>query len=286
VAFIVRAVHRQGGYLSFWGTFDVSSIIGGLIGGILGVAGSIIVAIIYIRNQNKSEKNKRINEQIQKTYVEQGILPLQEAIQEYAIGSIFTISDYKKYLINIYSKQNNEKKFLEMVKSINERPVVKNLIDRQFDSAIDTFPHVRRFGNIVYGIVIRALQNRSDLVRDIMNWENMKPQFSKNDTDEMERSLNGVSALIQESQLYLLKRLDNLKDYIWENDYNNYSDFLKILESQEYRAFLDDLESYNKLYTRIMDAFHDPDRTKMKTVSIEFNEYTKKIIENPFNKSN
>lgn len=262
-------------------TLDESSIIGGLIGSILGIIGSIIVAMIYILNQNKLEKNKRINEQIQKTYVEKGVLPLQEAVQEYAVNSMFAILDYKKYLVNIYSKQNNEKKFLEMVDSIERRPVVKKLMDRQFDSAIDTFPYVRRFGNVVYGTIVRILQNWSDLVRDLMSWENMKPQFSRNDIAEMERSLNGVASLIQESQFYILKRLDNLKDYIWENDYYDYSDFLKILESHEYRAFIEDLENYNNLYTRVMDAFHDPDRTKMKMVSEEFNEYTKKIIENP-----
>lgn len=54
-------------------TLDESSIIGGLIGSILGIIGSIIVAMIYILNQNKLEKNKRINEQIQKTYVEKRV---------------------------------------------------------------------------------------------------------------------------------------------------------------------------------------------------------------------
>lgn len=263
-------------------TLDESSIISGLIGSILGIIGSVIVAIIYVRNQNKLEKNKRISEQIQKMYIEQGLLPLQEAVQEYATSSIFALLDYKKYFINLYMKQNNEKKFLDMVNDIKKRPGVKSMIDRQFDSAIDTFPHVRRFGNVVYGVIIRILQNWSDLVRDMMNWENMKPQFSKSDIDEAQRSMDGVVTLIQESQLYILNRLDNLKDYILENDYYSYMDFLKILNTERYKNFIDDLDNYNKLYTKVMDAFTNPDRTKMKEVSLEFNEYNKKIRENPF----
>ena len=195
---------------------DLTTVVSGAIGSLIAMAGSIIVAFLYIRNQNKLENIKRINEQIQKTYVEEGILPIQEAITEYALSSIFTILDYRKYMNTTLKRMNNEDLFLEKIDDLKNRPTIKIMLERQFDSAVDAFPYIRRFGSIVYGSVIRTLQNWSDLVTDILIWSNMKQQIIQAGYEEIDRSLGSVGAFIQESQMYLLRRFDNLKDYIYE----------------------------------------------------------------------
>lgn len=263
-------------------SLDLTALVSGALGSLIAMVGSIIVAFLYIRNQNNLEKTRRINEQIQKTYIEEGILPIQEAISEYAISSIFLIMDYRNEMVRKLKNMKDEKLFLKKIEEIKDRPTVKILIQREYSSAIDSFPYLRRFGGVIYGTIIKIFQNWSELISDTLEWENMERQISQAGLDEVERSLGSILHLIQETQIYLLKRLDNLKDYIWEHDFETYSDFINILQSEKYKSFIADLEKFNQIYTNIMSAFKDPDSQKRIDASNEFNAFMKNVIENPF----
>ena len=60
-----------------------------MIGSFISMIASIVVALLYIRNQNSSEKKRLFNENLQKGYFEQGILPIQEALSIYGTAVIF-----------------------------------------------------------------------------------------------------------------------------------------------------------------------------------------------------
>ena len=265
-------------------SIEESSIIIGFFGSVLGILGSIIVAYIYISNQNKSEKNKRIYEQIQETYIEQGILSLEESIQEYATNTIFAILDYVTFLNRYYINTRDEKQLLLNLDKIKQRPIINKLLNRQLDTSIDSFPYVRRFGNVIYGNTMIVFQHWSELLISLMAWDNMKIQLTTNDPKEISRSILSIGNLIQESQIYLLDRLENLKDYILEKEYNSYSEFLQIIDTVEYKIFINEMEYFNKMYKKMMDNMLKEEGGGRIESSKEFNEFMSKRVKNPFKK--
>jgi hypothetical protein len=89
--------------------------------------------------------------------------------------------------------------------------------------------------------------------------------------------------MIQMTQLYLQTRLDNLKDYIWQKDFEDYANFLKMLQEEIYRKFLSDLEQYNKLLTEWMDAIGSPDSESRKNTSLALSKWLNQNTDkNPF----
>lgn len=89
--------------------------------------------------------------------------------------------------------------------------------------------------------------------------------------------------MIQATQLYLQTRLDNLKDYVWQKEFEEYADFLKMLQEKKYKNFLSDFEQYSNLLTEWMDAVKSPDSEARKNTSLALSKWlfenTKK---NPF----
>lgn len=260
-------------------------IINTLIGGFLSFLASVAVAYIYVNNQNSIEQNKRINEQIQKTYFEKGILPLQEAIQEYAEASIFVFHDLSKK-VGIINKYKMDLESLEDVcEEIKSRSIVKSLIQKQFTSATDSFPYIGRFGIQLYGVTIRILQHWSTLIEDSLNYEHLIRQIKEAGLVEIRSGLEGTGSMIQSTQLYLLKRLNNLQDYIWEKQYYSYNDFIEILKTKEYKNFLDDLDQYNKIYTKVMDSMMGVlGSESVEKITKEFSVFSKELVDDPFKK--
>ena len=153
---------------------DYTTVISGAVGSLIAMIGSIIVAFLYIKHQNNLEKYKLINQQIQKTYLDEGIFPLQEAITEYAISCIFTFMDYRKYLNIMFIDMKNEKLFIEKINDLKERPPIKDLMQRKFGIAMEPLSHIRGLGNPIYGSIIKTFQIWSELITDVLNWTVMK----------------------------------------------------------------------------------------------------------------
>lgn len=235
-------------------SLDPTTIASSLLGSLIAMVSSIIVAILYIRNQNLSEKKRRLNEQIQKTFIEQGILPMQEALSEYGINAVFGINDLRVQAVRSF-KYNEGKKALELkIEEIKQRPIITDLTQRKFNLAMGSLSYLRRFGVEIYGSIIRTLQHCGDLLSDILTYQVTCRQIDEGGIDEFEKGASAVAQMIQTAQLYFQTRLDNLKDHIWEKDFEDYNDFLRMLQEKKYKNFASDFEQYNKLFTEWMDA--------------------------------
>jgi len=239
-------------------TFDLNTILVSALGSLIAMVGSIIVAVLYIRSQNIREKEKRLNEQIQETYIEQGILPIQVALQEYGTSAIFAMIDVGRWAVRAMKFENNEDLLKTKMEEIASRSTIKDFKQRKFSYAIQGIPYLRRFGKVLYGSIIRTLQNYGELCTDITSYDVIKKQIDEAGVDEVFRSIQAIAQLIQESQLYLQNRLDNVIDFVWQKDFDSYTDFLNIFKEEKYAQFIENLEQYNKLYTNVIDAMHQP----------------------------
>ena len=247
------------------------------------MATAIVVALMYIRNQNLGEKRRRLNEQIQRTYVEQGILPMQEALSEYGINAVFGIIDLGIWAVRDLKLGEDGELLKVKMGEIGQRPTITDLIQRKFSFAIESFSYLRRFGTQIYGSIIRTLQHYSEVLSDILTYEVVRRAIDEAGIDEFQRGANAVAQMIEATQLYLQTRLDNLKDYIWQKDFHNYADFLNMFQEEKYKNFVSDFEQYIKLLTDWMNAMKSPDSEARKNTSLSFSRWlTENTHHNPF----
>jgi hypothetical protein len=237
---------------------------------------------MYIRNQNLSDRKRRLNEQIQKIYVEQGILPLQEALSEYGVNAVFGISDMRLSSARAFKRGEGKESLNVRIDEIKARPTIADLIQRKFTYAMEGFSNIRGFGIQVYGSIIRTLQLYSNILSDVLTLEVVLRNISEAGIDEFVRSAAVVAQMIQATQLYLQSRLDNLKDYIWQKDFENYTEFLSILHEEKYKNFISSFEQYNKLLTDWMDSLTSPGSEARKNTSLAFSKWlTENTDKNP-----
>ncbi len=254
-------------------SLDLNTILSSMLGSLIALVGSITVALLYIRNQNKADNKRRLNESIQETYIEHGILPMQEALTEYGINSVFGINDLRIWAVRTFKFGRNHDVLRNKINEIKNRPTITDLISRKFSYAMGSFSYLRRFGMPVYGSIIRTLQHYSEMLSDILEYEQVCKTVEEAGIDEFGRSCGAVAQMVEMSQLYLQTRLDNLKDYIWENDFENYTEFLNIISEEKYTNFVSDLDQYIKLLTALMDSMKGPNPEFRKEASLAFSKW-------------
>jgi len=265
-------------------SLDLDTLIVSMLGSLIASTGSIIIALMYIRNQNLSDKRRRFNEQIQKTYVEQGILPMQEALSEYGVNAVFGINDLRISAVRAFKLGEGKELLNVKIDEIKMRPTIADLIQRKLSFAMESFSYLRRFGVQVYGSIIRTLQHYSDLLSDILTYKVVLRNIEDAGIDEFDRSAAAVAQMIQMTQLYLQTRLDNLKDYIWQKDFENYTEFLCMFQEEKYKRFISSFEQYSKLLTDFMDAMRNPAASEArKNTSLAFSKWlAENTDKNPF----
>jgi len=244
---------------------------------------SIVVALLYIQNQNLREKKRQLNEKIHETYVEQGILSMQEALSVYGVSAVFGIKDTITWAARALKLGEEEELLKDKVNEIRQRPTITDLIERKFSSAIESFSYLRRFGMPIYGSIIRTLQHYSELLSDTLTYEVIHRQIDEVGIDKFQEGASAVAQMFQATQLYLQTRLDNLKDHVWQREFESYSAFLEMLREEKYGDFVSDFEQYNKLFTDWMNAARSPDSEARKTSSLALSKWlTENTGRNPF----
>jgi hypothetical protein len=72
---------------------DVNVLLNTILGGIVTISGSLAVAGLYIRNQNRNQRRRHLQELVQQTYFEQGVFPIMSALSEYGTNTTFALVD-------------------------------------------------------------------------------------------------------------------------------------------------------------------------------------------------
>ncbi len=244
-----------------------------MLGSLLAMAGAIIVAFMYIRNQTKNEKRRRLNEQIQKTYIEQGILAMQTALSEYGVSAVLGIHDLSIWAMRAFKLMNDPKLLERKIEEIKQRPAILDLTQRKFSLAMPSFSYLYRFGISIYGSIISTLQYYSEIFSEVLIYEYVYASIKEIGIDEFGRSGEVFARILELTQLYLQTRLDNLKEYILQKDFEDYTDFLSILQEEKYKTFVSDFEQYKKLLSDLMDATKSEDPEVRKNTSLAFSKW-------------
>lgn len=265
-------------------SLDPSTILNSIIGGLIAISGSIAVAALYIRNQNKSEKKRRLHERIQKAYFEEGILPIEAAISEYGTSTVFAMVDLRIWVARCLKFKRGGRKLLEAkIEEISKRPAITDLTKHNFSLAMKWFPTLQRFGMPLYNSIKRTFQPYSTFLSDQLTLEHIQRQIADSSIDEFIRGSAAVAEMLQRTQIYLERRLENLKDYVWQRDYEKYLDFLEMTKEQSYQAFLSELNQYIEHLNKWSDALTSKKSEDRKETSLALSKWLSEHVDlNPF----
>lgn len=265
-------------------SLDLNVILSSILGGLIAVSGSLAVAALYIRNQKKSEDKRRLHERIQKTYFEEGVLPIEAALSEYGTSTVFAIVDLRIWVVRCLKFERGGRKLLEAkIEEILKRPAIIDLTRHNFSLAMKWFPTLQRFGMPLYNSIKRTFQLYSTVLSDQLSLEHIQRQIADSSIDEFSRGSAAVGKLLQRTQIYLERRLENLKDYVWQRDYEKYLDFLEMTKEQSYQTFLSELKQYIEHLNKWSDALTSKKSEDRKETSLALSKWLSEHIDlNPF----
>ncbi|MGA3190975.1 MAG: hypothetical protein ABSD73_00495 [Candidatus Bathyarchaeia archaeon] len=233
---------------------DVNVLLNTILGGIITISGSLAVAGLYIRNQNKNQRKRRLQELIQQTYFEQGILPVLAALSEYGTNTVFALADTRIWLVRCFRLGEGTEVLKTRLEEIAKRPVIVDLTSHNFTNVLKWLPTLQKFGMPLYSSIKRTLQFYSSLVSDATSFSLLEKTIKNSSVEEVARSMGAVAQIIDFTLMYLEKRFTNLRDYFWQQELENYHDFSQVFSDTKYRNFLSVMDQYMKRLTQLMNA--------------------------------
>lgn len=235
-------------------SLDPNTIVSSIVGGLIAISGSIAVAVLYIKNQNKSENKKRLHKRIQETYFEKGILPMQAALSEYGTCTVFAFADARMWMTRCLKDGGGTKLLKDKLEEISKRPAVMDLINHNFSLAMPWFPTLQKFGTPFYTSLKRTFQLYSSILADVVSLKGLQKNIEASSVDEVARSLGVLAKILDMTVMYLEKRFTSLSDCFWQKDVGSYEEFLKIFLEEKYKTFLSVMDKYLEGLTQLMDA--------------------------------
>ena len=187
-----------------------------------------------------------MHERIQ-AYFEEGIIPIEVAVLEYGTSSVFALADLRIWVARCLRFERGGPKLLEAkIEEISKRPAITDLTTHNFSLAMKWFPTLHKFGMPLYNSVKRTFQLYSNILSDQLTYEHVQRQLSASSIDEFMAGSAAVAEIVRRTQVYLERRLENLRDYVWQRDYEEYHDFSEISKEQSFEAFTSELNQYLK----------------------------------------
>ena len=252
-------------------SLDLNVVISSAIGSLIAISGSIAVAILYIRNQNKSEKKKILHERIQENYFDKGILPMQAALSEYGTSAVFAFADARRWMTRcLKDSEGGTKALKEKLEEISKRPAIIDLTNHNFSLAMPWFPSLQKFGAPFYVSLKRTFQLYSSILSDVVSLRGLQKSIEESSVDEVARSLGVIAQILDMTVSYLEKRFTNIADYFWQQDLESYEEFSKLFVEEKYKTFLSVMEKYLEGLTRLMDALRSAKSEDRKDATLSF----------------
>jgi hypothetical protein len=264
---------------------DVNVLLNTILGGAITISGSLAVAALYIRNQNKVQRKRNLRETLQRDYFDNCINPTLGALSEYGMNAAFALLDSSMLLGRYVQFKNVTTEELERkLKEISNRPLVMDLTSHNFSNISKYRPLLQKFGTQLQSSIIRSLQFYSSVVDDGTSYTVLKKSSDSSSLQEVSRSLGIIALIIERTLIYLEKRFINLRDYFLAKELENYDDFSKVFLEKDYAAFLSIIEQYMDGLTKLMEALKDPKGDRA-NVSLVFSKWlTDNMENNPLNK--
>jgi len=255
-----------------------------IIGSSITLIASLIVAIIITRSNKKIENekinfNERIEErkwikkEIDDNYFENGLLPIATLVSTYKIAVTYALIDVRAETIkflrdNIIDKETYEKN----MDSIANRQDIKDLLNRDFSYAKSSMPVIKRLGPDLFASIGRFFQFSSKMMDSLILPNAIIPQFEKR-PENIYSSFTSMGNFYSEISEFLDDKIMELKDYLWMTEYDNYQDFIKILNTEEYKEYLSLLQTYKEYLNKTMTALESQDPAPRNKTLQEFGDW-------------
>jgi hypothetical protein len=252
---------------------DVNVLLNTILGGIITISGSLAVAALYIRNQNKVQRKRHLREMIQHDYFDQGLNPTLSALSEYGMNTVFALYDSSKYLARyLQEKERIPEDLIKKMNEISARPLLADLTSHNFTSISKYLPSLQKFGILIHSTIIRTLQFYGSIATEGTSYIALKANFDSSSASEVSRSLGVLAQIIELTMSYLEKRFINLREYFLAKDIEEYNDFSEVFSEENYATFLSVIKQYMDGLTQLMDALSSPTGDR-KTASLSFSKW-------------
>jgi hypothetical protein len=252
--------------------FDVNVILNTLLGGAITIVSSLAVAAVYIRNQNKVQRKRRLREMIQRDYFDKCLNPTLGALSEYGLNTTFALSDSSVALGQYIHYKENPEELNKKLKEISSRSLLVDLTTHNFTHISEYLPLMQKFGLPIYTSIIRTLQFYSMIASDGTSYVVLR-RSADSSLSEVSRSLGVLAQIIERTMIYLEKRFINLKDYLISVDAEDYTEFSKVFSEKEYTTFLSVIDKYIEGLTKLMDALKAESGNERPHSSMEFSKW-------------
>jgi len=259
---------------------DVNVLLNTILGGVITISGSLAVAALYIRNQNKVQRKRYLRKMIQKDYFDNCINPALGALSEYGMNTIFALYDSGVLLGRYVQYKDITTRELEMkLKEISNRPLLMDLISHNFTYISKYRPLLQKFGTPLQSSIIRTLQFYSSIAADGTSYTVLKKSADSSSSEEVSRSLGVLALIIEQTLIYLEKRFINLRDYFLAKELENYDDFSKVFLEKDYATFLSVIKQYMDGLTKLMETMKT-EKGDRANVSLAFSKWLTDNMEN------
>lgn len=259
--------------------FDLGDFLTSLLGSAVAIVGSIAVAWIYVRNENRKVDKTRVYERIQETFFEKGLHPLESALSAYGFAATYAIMDARTSIARCLAmREESEETMKEQLRKIAERPLVSDLISKNFSLSMQAIPNIQRFGLQVYDSVGRTFQFISYMLGEVLDLRVIKKNSQQ--IDEFVRSLGALAMFANLIQTYIARRLVDIRDYLWDKEFDSYEQFVKSFDNEKYKRFLASLTKYSDYLSKMDDALRSQDGDARAKMSLEFSGWLNENLNN------
>ena len=252
--------------------FDFGSFLTSLLGSAVTIVGSIAVAWIYVRNENRKVDKTRVYERIQETFFEKGLHPMESALSAYGFAATYAIMDARTSIARCLAMRvESEETMEEQLREIAKRPLVSDLITKNFSLSMQAISNIQRFGLQVYDSFGRTFQFVSSMLEEVLDLKAIKKNSEQ--IDEFVRSLGALAMFANLIQTYLARRLIDIRDYLWHKEFKSYEQFVKSFDNEKYKRFLASLAIYSDYLSKMDDALRSRDSDARAEISLEFSRW-------------
>lgn len=200
------------------------------------------------RIQEQFER-ERIYDIIYKTYILDCIHPLICEINQYSQciqSSIYDLKDAWRYSENITLK---EKYILNQVDTLYNNSLFMKILTGNTVESLYYLPHLRHFGYEVHRSVLMTINHFTVTAIDITNKDFILSILYDENPDTYILVLDHYRIMAQFTARYVEQRLIELENYMWECNYNNFNDFIKIRYDSKLIPYIFEMTEFNQKFT-------------------------------------
>lgn len=205
----------------------------------------------------KFSSEERIYQRIYDTFILNGLYPIEAAISQYGNAVTLAFADLRPAVMDSFGKQNMKNLIKPVLDEIRRRELVADLISRNYRIAGKRFPRLQVFGMELYNAAKRTIDAYSRFLRDNLQidvfMKQVKEAISKGqNVDWLLERIKAAALILQQTQVYMERRLRQLDDYLYKKGYHDYSEFIRLKDDINMKRLREEFKEYLARHGRFL----------------------------------